>query len=83
MVYTRTVRRKNVVATIVDGVWQQPQVNDDGHHAIINSSTSEVDQIVLLLSQVVLRAQSLSAAAVNRHNQLTTLLRQTNQGIFT
>jgi hypothetical protein len=55
------------IAVIIDGVWMQPQVND--HHAVnarnndshvINSSMSEVDQIVSLLGQVVRRAQSLS-----------------------
>jgi hypothetical protein len=55
------------IAVIVDGVWMQPQFNDD-HRAVsarndsnvANSSTCEVDQIVSLLGQVIRRAQSLS-----------------------
>ena len=54
------------IAMIVDGVWQSLPISD-GHNAIdarneshiVNSSMSEVEQIVALLSQVVKRAQSL------------------------
>jgi hypothetical protein len=54
------------LAVIIDGVWQA--LNDEGqpitdvrnNSNVTNSSMSEVDQIVALLTQIVVRAQSLS-----------------------
>ena len=55
------------IAVIIDGVWQQPQVNNDDHAInarnnsyVIDPSRNEVDQIVAHLSQVIRLAQSLS-----------------------
>jgi hypothetical protein len=46
---------------IVDGEWQSLEVHDANAREVkVNGSTSEVDQIVSLLSQVVRMAQSLS-----------------------
>jgi hypothetical protein len=48
------------VAVIIDGVWQ-PQSNDDVHAINArNHCYGAVDQIVALLTQVCLQAQSLS-----------------------
>jgi hypothetical protein len=54
------------LAVIVDGVWLplnaegQPITNVSNNSSVTNSSMSEVDQIVSLLTQVLVRAQSLS-----------------------
>jgi hypothetical protein len=58
------------LAIIIDGVWMQPQ---DQHRAIVNPPTREIeiDRIVSLLSQVVLRAQSLSPEDQRRVRDLT------------
>jgi hypothetical protein len=64
LVARREVLMRNI-AVIIDGVWMQPQVQDDNRAInarndsnVVNSSTS-VDQIVAALSQIVVMTQSL------------------------
>jgi hypothetical protein len=85
--------RNNVVAVIVDGVWQQFPAND-GRHAAVDTrdSSYEVDRIVTVLSELVLRAQSMSekdqrrvrdfVAAAQSMLSATTCLPKSEQQLF-
>jgi hypothetical protein len=53
------------IATMIDGIWVQ-EVVVDGHHQVANPSMDEVDHVVTLLGEVVMRAQSMSPDDLRR-----------------
>ncbi len=58
---------------IIDGVWHEVRVNNDAH-AVTNPSTSEVDQIVALLTEIVRRTQGLSEKNAGRVRVLSLVM---------
>jgi hypothetical protein len=83
----------NVIAITIDGVWQHPQANEiNAARSLIDSKMNEVDQIVVLLSQAVRIAQSLSETDQRRVRDFfhaaqstltaTTYLPKSDQKIF-